>query len=384
MNSSKNTLDIDIALSREDFSLHVQQTLSGDGVTAVFGRSGSGKTTLLRCLAGFEQGAGRIAFREHLWRDSANNIAVPAHRRAVGYMFQEPRLFSHLSVAGNLDYAERRAVKQRTKADSEETIVRARVIEAFGLSGLLERRPVQLSGGEAQRVALARTLLAQPELLLLDEPLAALDDAHKAELLPFLETLVREFDLPMLYVSHDVEEVSRLASQMLVMAAGRVEACGATHELFERLDIQEVTGRFESGVLVPARVLEHDTSWMLTTLSVAGQSLTLPLRESLTPGEEVRLRIRARDVALATQRPEGISIRNIIAGVVESVVAEPQQPFAEVIVSVSPDPDPDPDPDPNSVQARLRARITRASLDELGIVPGISIFALVKSVTFDR
>lgn len=369
-------LDLNLQIEHDNFRLCVKQTIPASGVTAVFGRSGSGKTTLLRAIAGFDQLQGQIVFEGVPWCDSTRGLFVPAHKRDVGYMFQEPRLFSHLNVADNLQYAQRRA--RQTDSQTERLIDYQQVVDAFELTALLGRRTTALSGGEAQRVALARTLLTQPRLLLLDEPLAALDDVHKAELLPFLETLVREFELPMVYVSHDVDEVARLSSTMLVLSEGSVAAYGPTAEVFERLDIADVTDRFDSGSLITGIVVAQDTQWLLTEIRIAGQSLSLPERPELEVGDKVRLRIRARDVALATQHPhglsKGLSIRNQLSGTVSEVFVDERSPFAEVIVELD---------DPAN-PARLRSRITRAALHELELEVGVEVIALVKSVTLDR
>jgi len=380
MNTSapSGVLDLNIRLNQGEFSLNVCELLPLDGVTAVFGRSGSGKTSLLRCIAGFEKGLGHIKFKEHCWFDSASKQFIPPHMRGVGYMFQNAGLFPHLNVAKNLRYAEQRA----TGADNDipQVVDFEKVVAAFALSELLDRAPLQLSGGEAQRVALARTLLTQPRLLLLDEPLAALDDAHKAELLPFLETLVRDFGLPVIYVSHDVEEVARLANRMLVMDAGEVSAYGSTRELFERLDIPEVTGRLQASALVDARVVEHDERWMLTRLVIAGQLISVPERPRLQVGDRVRLRVQARDVALARHKPEGLSIRNVFAGRVFDLEIDAETPFAEVTVEL----EEETTAQGSLAPVRLRSRITRAAADELELAPGVPVFALIKSVTLDR
>jgi len=355
----------------------VCEELPLEGVTAVFGRSGSGKTSLLRCIAGFEQAAGHIKFADQYWFNSARKQCVPPHLRGVGYMFQNAGLFPHLDVTQNLRYAEQRAAK--SQSEFPRVVDFDKVVAVFALTELLDRAPQQLSGGEAQRVALARTLLTQPRLLLLDEPLAALDDAHKTELLPFLETLVRDFGLPVIYVSHDVEEVARLATRMLIMEAGEVSAFGSTRALFERLDIPEVTGRLEASALVDARVVEHDKHWMLTRLAIAGQLISVPERPNLRVGDIVRLRVQARDVSLARQKPEGLSIRNVFEGCVQGLEIDVATPFAEVTIELN-NTDATQPPTP---PVRLRSRITRAAADELELTPGVTVFALVKSVILD-
>ena len=213
--------------------------------------------------------------------------------------------------------------------------------------------------------------------MLLDEPLAALDDARKSELLPYLERLVREFSLPVIYVSHDLEEVARLTSEMIVLEAGAVIAQGKTADLFARLDLPEVSGRLEASALVGALVVEQDTNWQLTQLAVGGQKLAVPLRTGLSVGDRVALRIRARDVAVATTRPVGLSIRNVLAGSVVALETDQDSPFAEVVIEL----DRDTANDPEGIF--IRSRITRAAAAELELAVGRSVFALIKSVTFD-
>ncbi len=352
------TLELDIQAQLGAFDLEATVALPLDGITAVFGPSGGGKTTLLRTIAGFECARGRIALRGEHWLDSSRRIDVPPHRRPVGCVFQDARLFGHLPVRGNLHYAARRAPHGGASLDE--------VVAAFDLESLLSRPVAALSGGERQRVALARTLLTNARLLLLDEPMSALDTERKANILSYLETL----SVPMLYVSHAVDEVALLADRTLVLADGRVRAFGATKEILERLDIQSITGRFEAGALVQARVVAHDPIYQLTILDVGGQRIVMPMSTRLAAGGFARVRIRARDVALATVRPQALSIRNVLSGKLVDLVREEDSPFAEALVEIG--------------DQRLRARITRAAADDLGLSVGQSIYALVKSATFDQ
>ncbi len=358
------TLELDVALDYPGFGLRFTEVLSLTGITGLFGPSGCGKSTLLRIIAGLERNArGRVGFAGEAWQGEAGGRFVPPHRRGVGYVFQETRLFPHLTVVGNLAYAERRS---RYVGNA---IRMADVVEALDLEPLLDRRTTGLSGGERQRVAIARTLLSRPRLLLMDEPLAALDYRRKGEILPYIERLPEMFGLPMIYVTHAIDEVSRLAERLILMAAGAKTAVGPTTDLLNRLDLQPSTGRFEAGTVVMATVLGHDPDFRLTRLELDGQTLLMP-EADLAPGEHVQLRIRARDVALATTRPTGISIRNILEGTIAEIVREPETAFAETLIAVG--------------AARLRARVTRAAVAELGLVPGCPVFALVKSVAFDR
>jgi molybdate transport system ATP-binding protein len=361
-------LNIDISVSLDHFELKVSTQIEASGITALFGPSGSGKSTLLRVLAGFQNATGRVTFQKSTWLDSATGTMVAPHRRPVGYMFQDARLFSHLTVNANLRYAERRASRTSSTGDAGEFSL-PHVVEVFDLGPLLQRRPTTLSGGERQRVALARTLLSHPRLLLLDEPLAALDIERKSEIMPYLDALPGRFHLPTLYVSHSADEVAHLADQMLVLDDGHVHAMGPTAEILQRLDIQSVMGRFEAGALIEAKVRDHDQKYHLTNLDLGSQRLTMPMVERLPAGQPVRLRIRARDVALALTQPEGISIRNVLSGHIAEITEYPDSPFAEILIEVA--------------GQHLRARVTRAAADEMRLTPGADIFALIKSIAFD-
>jgi molybdate transport system ATP-binding protein len=362
---SAETLSLRAQVRLPGFDLDVAEEIDLDAVTGVLGPNGGGKSTLLRTIAGFERPrAGRIALGGQVWFDGESGVNLPAHRRPVGLMFQDDRLFGHLGVAGNLAYADRRSREREAGFDRDD------IVAALDLGSLLGRRIGALSGGERQRVALARTLLARPRLLLLDEPLSALDRERKSEILPYLERLPKRFGIPAILVSHSVEEVARLAESLLVLADGRVQARGPTASIIERLDLQPITGRFEAGVLVEARVAGHDTRRALTRLEVDGETLVMPMVEQLAVGQSVRLRIRARDVAVATRRPEAISIRNVLPATVDEIAPEPDTAFAEVFLVLK--------------RARIRARLTRASVEDLELVEGMPVFALIKSVSFDR
>jgi molybdate transport system ATP-binding protein len=347
-----------------DFDLNVNQHMPLDGISALFGPSGCGKSTLLRIVSGLEHSAqGRIRFGDEIWQDSARRIFVPPYKRGVGYVFQDTRLFPHLTVAGNLRYAERRSRDSVNKINLED------VVAALDLGPLLGRRPHSLSGGERQRVAIGRALLTRPRLLLMDEPLAALDIRRKAEILPYIERLPDAFGIPIVYVTHSIDEVARLARRMLALDAGRIVAEGPVSDVLERLDLQPVTGRFEAGVVLSARVIRHDPNYCLTYLDHHGQSIVMPMAD-IAVGSDIRLRIRARDVSLATERPNGISIRNILSGTLVEIAEEPGTAFAETLIDIG--------------GARVRARITRSAVAELGLALGKPTFALVKSIAFDR
>ncbi len=354
-------IELNVRLGLGALELDVQASLPLAGISALFGPSGSGKTTLLRVIAGLQDAQGHVRVGGEAWLDSAAGVNVPAHRRSVGYVFQDTRLFPHLNVAGNLEFAARRAPAGDIGFDA--------VVSALDLAALLPRAVSGLSGGERQRVALGRTLLTQPQLLLLDEPLSALDAARKAEILPYLQALPAQFSIPSIYVSHAVDEVALLADRTVVLSGGRVRASGPTPEILERLDLQPLTGLFEAGVVVSARVSGELAEFQLTELELGGQTLSMPHVAGVAVGDQVRLRIRARDVALATLRPAGLSIRNVLPATVVEVVTAQESALAEVLLDVGGE--------------RLRARVTRAAVHELGLSAGGQVFALIKSVTFD-
>ncbi len=341
------------------FELDVAFSAPGHATTAVFGASGSGKTTLLRSVAGLQRMAGHVRVNGEAWQDDALTTWRAPHQRDVGYVFQEASLFAHLNVRENLMFAHGRAA--RASLDG--------VVEQLGLEPLLARAPQALSGGERQRVSLGRALLSRPKLLLMDEPLAALDRAAKDQILPYFERLSAQFSLPILYVSHDIAEVSRLADRVVVLSRGHKVADGAVRDVLERLDLGPATGRFEAHVVVDAVVDSYDAPFCLTNLRVGKQRLQIPGLD-LVLGHSARLRIRARDVTLAIERPHAISTRNVLAGEVVDVVEETNTAYAESLIDVG--------------GARLRARLTRKAVHELGLQPGRAVFALIKSVALER
>jgi molybdate transport system ATP-binding protein len=356
-------IDARFAGSVGGFALDAAFTAPMRGITALFGPSGSGKTTVLRAMAGLVRLSGHLGIGGEVWQDDARGLFLPPHRRAVGYVFQEASLFPHLSVRRNLLYGARRARGEPPAIGFDDAV------SLFGLERLLDRDPQGLSGGERQRVAIGRALLSAPRLLLMDEPLSALDEASRAEILATFERLHAALPIPAIYVSHDLAEVARLADRMVVLSAGRVVAQGDVGPVMERLDLEPATGRFEAGVVLSATVRGHDDAYQLTRLDLAGQPVSIP-RVDVAPGEEVRLRIRARDVALATRPPEGISIRNRLSGRIVEIAARDAAPYAETLVEIA-------------AGVRLRSRVTRESVDELGLTVGASVIALVKTISFD-
>ena len=359
---SDDRLSLQLRATRGAFDLDIEAEIPLAGITAIFGPSGSGKTSLLRLIAGLDRpDQGRIAMGGEVWSDSARRTFTPAHQRPVGLVFQDARLFTHLSVAGNLDFAQRRAVRGVGRFDAET------IIEALDLVPLLPRRPASLSGGEAQRVALGRALLTQPRLLLLDEPMAGLDHARRAELLPYLDTTLRQLEIPALYVSHSVEEVVRLADRVLALAQGQCVAMGPAEAVFDQLEIEPLEREFEAGSVLAGTLIGTDERLQLSRVDIGGQVLELPM---LQPGDTVRLRIRARDVAIATLRPQAISIRNVLDGRIVSLTPAEGSPYCDLVVSIG--------------ASQIKARLTRASVEALELVPGQAVYALVKSASFDR
>ena len=338
------------------FSLAVELELPGQGISALFGPSGSGKTTLLRCLAGLLRAAGRLSVDGHTWQDKG--IFLAPHRRPIGYVFQEASLFPHLDVAANLDFGMRRA-------GSAGRVDRAGIIELLGIGHLLGRNADHLSGGERQRVAIARALLTAPRLLLMDEPLAALDSARKREILPYLERLHDELEIPMVYVSHAADEVARLADHLVLMDGGRVLGSGPLAAMSARLDLPTARDE-EGGVVIDAVVGGHDEDYQLTRLEALGGSLWVTRRE-LPVGHRARLRILARDVSIALDGDAQSSIVNRLPATITAIAAA-EHP-AQVLLAL----------DSNGMN--LVARITRRSLQQLQLAPGRAVWAQIKSVS---
>jgi molybdate transport system ATP-binding protein len=332
-------------------------------LTALFGRSGAGKTTVVNLIAGLTRpDRGRIAVDGTVLTDTAAGLNVPVHRRRIGYVFQEGRLFPHLSVRGNLAYGARRTVRGERWASFAATV------DLLGIGALLDRRPAALSGGEKQRVAIGRALLASPRLLLMDEPLAALDEARKAELLPYVERLRDEMRLPIVYVSHSLDEVARLADTLVLLDDGRVAAAGPVNAILTRADLRGLTGRAEAGVVLSARVAGSDAAAGLTVLDHPAGRLFLPLVDR-PAGSPVRLLVHARDVALAVGPPGRLSIRNRLAATVTAIV-----PGAPPSVEVHLD----------AGGEVLIAAITAEAVAELALAPGLPVTALIKSMALDR
>ena len=346
------------ASASSTFSLDVDLQLPAQGITAVFGPSGSGKTSLLRCIAGLEKvSAGHLVVNGECWQKPG--FFLPVHRRALGYVFQEASLFPHLTVQDNLAYGARRSQRYQAAPVDQRSI-----IDLLGIGHLLLRKPERLSGGERQRVAIARALLAAPKLLLMDEPLAALDFDRKHEILPYLERLRDELAMPVLYVSHAHDEVARLADHLVVINDGRVIANGPLAETLTRLDLPVRLGE-DAGAVLEATVAAVDAAWHLARVDFAGGSLWLA-DHGIAVGSPVRVRVLARDVSLARERPGISSIQNILPGRVDAIGNDDHPSATLVRVQVG--------------QAMLLARLTRRSVAALGIAVGQTLWVQVKSV----
>jgi molybdate transport system ATP-binding protein len=361
---------IEIAIEKKlgNFTLDARLDAPDSGVTALFGRSGVGKTTVINALAGLlRPDRGRIVVGGETVFDSERGINLPPERRRLGYVFQEARLFPHYSVRGNLLYGAKKSGGKDQSGPSFDAVV-----DLLGIKELLTRRPADLSGGEKQRVAIGRALLASPRLLLMDEPLASLDAPRKGEILPFIERLRDELKLPVFYVSHEMEEIIRLADLLVILNDGKVAASGSVEDLTSRLDLWPLTGRYEAGAVIRTVLRGHDTTFGLSELAFPGGRLRVT-RLALPLGTPIRVRIRARDVVLATEKPAHLSIRNAFAAKIVEIAA-PRGPLVDLKLDIGTAAEP----------VMLWARITQRALQELQLTPGKPVFALVKTVALDR
>ncbi len=343
-------------IKRDDFSLHADLCIPAHDVTAIFGPSGCGKTTLLRSIAGLDQHRqGYLKFRDSNWQDSDN--FVPPHHRPLGYVFQEASLFAHLNVRDNLNYGFKRTPQ------SAQTIKLEQAVELLGLEHLLTRKPTNLSGGERQRVAIARALAVSPQLLLMDEPLTALDQTSKQEILAYLESLHNQLDIPIIYVSHSADEVARLADHLVLLEEGRVKASGSIGEMLTRLDLPLAQGN-DAEALIEATVVEHDEEYKLTYMEFSGGRFTVA-HKNLSIGKTARLRVLARDVSITLEHQNDTSILNIFPAIVEEINEDGiSQVTVKLLVGGVP----------------MLSRVTRKSASVLGLKPGKQVYAQAKSV----
>ncbi|MDD1001537.1 molybdenum ABC transporter ATP-binding protein [Pseudomonas sp. TNT2022 ID642] len=354
---------IDVRLKRAyaGFSLDVDLNLPGRGVTALYGHSGSGKTTCLRCIAGLERAEhGFIQINDEVWQDSDNGIFVPPHKRALGYVFQEASLFPHLSVLANLQFGLKRIARSLRRVDM------AQATELLGIGHLLERHPQHLSGGERQRVGIARALLTSPKLLLMDEPLAALDSQRKREILPYLQRLHDELEIPLLYVSHAQDEVARLADHLVLLSEGKALASGPIGETLARLDLPMAMGD-DAGVIIEGQVSAYDADYQLLSLQLPATEMSIRVTHApMQVGQTLRCKVHARDISLSLENSEFSSILNRLP--VTVVSEQSADNAAHVLIRL------------DAGGTPLVARITRYSRDQLGVHPGQHLWAQIKAV----
>jgi molybdate transport system ATP-binding protein len=354
-------LEARLEVEAGEFRLEATIDLPLSGIAVIFGPSGAGKTTLLRAIAGIGARArGFLAFEGEVWQDDARGVRVPPHRRGVGFVFQQGRLFPHLSVRRNLLYGWRRTPPAERKLDVD------RVFDLLEVRPLLERRIGALSGGERQRVAIGRALLASPRLLLMDEPVASVDLALRGEILAFVERLPRELGIPIVYVTHSVDEMLRLAERVVLVERGRTRAQGPVEELSKEIDLLVGSSDADPGTVFAGTVTEYDERFALARIRFAGGEIRIP-SAPVMPGVERRVRVRSRDVSLSLDPPGRATILNVLRGTIREVV-DVSASDADVLIDVG---------------VPLRARVTRRSVAHLGLAPGVEAFALVKAVALE-
>ena len=346
-------------LDYSDFKLSVNLDLPNSGITVLFGHSGSGKTTLLRCIAGLQKAEnGYLEINGSVWQDSDVGVFLPTHKRSLGYVFQEANLFSHLSVRGNLNFGLKRIKANFDKVNFEH------IVDLLGIAHLIDRMPERLSGGEKQRVAIARALVLNPEILLMDEPLASLDSKRKQEILPFLSRLNRELNIPVLYVTHSQQEVAQLADYLVILETGKVQASGSLSETLSRLDLPLSQDR-EAATVWNAMILEHETDYHLTRVAFEGGSLSLPAIDAKI-GTPLRVQIYARDVSIVLEVPRATSILNVLpATILDIADGESGRSIVRLEVGNRP----------------LLAHITKKSTVVLNLKVGKAVFLQIKGMS---
>ncbi|NOX52435.1 MAG: molybdenum ABC transporter ATP-binding protein [Gammaproteobacteria bacterium] len=353
-------IEVDIQKRQCDFNLDVNVEIPLGVSTAVIGANGSGKTTFLYCLAGLLRPSGRIRFDDTDWINE--KTFLQPYAREIGFVFQDARLFSHLTVSKNLDYAESRSSHRPTQ------ISRKKVIQTLELENLLQRSPADISGGESQRVAIARAILCQPRLLLLDEPLAAIDDKNRKILLPFLKQLTVEHAMTIVFVSHAVDEVTALADYALLLDQGKRIAFGASHEVLQTRALRALTSYRNSGAVLYAKFTGWDEKYKISHFSIEGRTLSIPLFLQSKKGADSLLFVQARDVSIALQPCRDISIRNELPGTILTIEQGQDDAFVDIKIAIG--------------NQYIFSRITRAASDALKLAPGVRIYALIKSASF--
>ena len=358
-------IHLQINIVRSVFELNLDLQLPGQGITAIFGSSGSGKTSLLRAVAGLEKNPkGRIQIGENIWQDSQQGICLPTWQRSLGYVFQESSLLPHLSVAENLNFGLKRTLKSSNSVQTEANKALQASIELLGIGSLLQRMPDELSGGERQRVAIARAIAMQPQLLLMDEPLASLDAARRQEIFPWLARLRDELKMPMLYVTHSAEEVTRLADYLVVLDKGQVKAQGSVSSVLTQV-VNPVMEGEDAGALISGHIGAVDAQWHLSRVDFEGGSVWM--RDAgVEVGRAVRIRILARDVSLATTEPQNTSIQNQLRGSIQTITSETHPSQVMVVLKCGAE--------------EVLARVTKRAVNELALEVGMPVWAQVKSV----
>ena len=358
-------IHLQINIARSAFQLNLDIQLPGQGITAIFGPSGSGKTTLLRAVAGLEKNPqGLIQIGENIWQDTKQGIYIPTWQRPLGYVFQESSLLLHLSVVENLNFGLKRVLKAANSAPTAANKALQASIELLGIGGLLQRMPDDLSGGERQRVAIARAIAMQPQLLLMDEPLASLDAARRQEIFPWLARLRDELKMPMLYVTHSAEEVTRLADHLVVLDQGHVKAQGSVSAVLTQVVNPVVVGE-DAGALIAGCIGAVDAQWHLSRVDFDGGCIWM--RDAGLPvGKAVRIRILARDVSLAISEPTNTSIQNQLRGSIQSMTPDKHPSQVMVVLKCGAE--------------EVLARVTKRAVDELALQVGMPVWAQVKSV----
>jgi len=358
-------IHLQINIARSAFELKLKLQLPGRGITAIFGPSGSGKTTLLRAVAGLEKNPqGLIQIGENIWQDTKQGIYIPTWQRPLGYVFQESSLLPHLSAAENLNFGLKRVLKSANSAPTAANKALQASIELLGIGSLLQRMPAELSGGERQRVAIARAIAMQPQLLLMDEPLASLDAARRQEIFPWLARLRDELKMPMLYVTHSAEEVARLADHLVVLDQGHVKAQGSVSAVLTQVVNPVVVGE-DAGALIAGCIGAVDAQWHLSRVDFDGGCIWM--RDAGLPvGKAVRIRILARDVSLAISEPTNTSIQNQLRGSIQSITSDPHPSQVMVVLKCGAE--------------EVLARVTNRAVNELALQVGMPVWAQVKSV----